>query len=512
MLQFYQIAFQKRIFEVLKSSNNAPHSEELEALDEIRKELKKNQQLREDLLALNPEAYFGLNLKKLKESKKEFSEGRIVEADYVKEKMEDIDSHLRADKPILIYGHLGSGKSELAMHAAKKYSKKPALIISGSKNISQSEFYGHQVLTVDEKSGSTVSDFYLGPIYQAMEEGRVVIIDEVNAIPHEVLISLNHLLTRKVGDKINIQQDSGREIEIKEGFGIIMTGNLNQGQEKYFDRQDMDPAFLSRLHKIEYDYLPQNTEGILGDEASKENEQFQLLLVSLMDKNGNLEIPEDSLKKLWNLAKSARIIQNVFAGKEFDNAYYFKEAGGRSARYLLKESVLSLRGLENIISQWKAEGFAKELDYYVYNNFIKEGTVASDRAYLYQLMKDQFGFFQTKVKDFDNDGREIEKDSWPQNPSYGSGGVVNSFDITTPKNPAEKRKFFTPRQVVEFAFGKAPDRTQWPQTKETPEFEDEPGDPINPEVLKLEEFMKNLKKERLEILGSINEVCELEKA
>jgi MoxR-like ATPase len=496
--------------EVLKSSNNAPRGEELEALDEIREELKKNQQLREDLLVLNPEAYFGLNLKKLKESKKEFSEGRIVETDYVKEKMEDIELHLRADKPILIYGHLGSGKSELAMHAAKKYSKKPALIISGSKNISQAEFYGHQVLTVDENSGSTVSDFYLGPIYQAMEEGRVVIIDEVNAIPHEVLISLNHLLTRKVGDKINIQQDSGREIEIQEGFGIIMTGNLNQGQEKYIDRQDMDPAFLSRLHKIEYDYLPQNTEGTLEDEASKENEQFQLLLVSLMDKNGNLEIPEDSLKKLWNLAKSARIIQNVFAGKELDSAYYFKEAGGRSTRYLLKESVLSLRGLENVISQWKAEGFAKELDYYVYNNFIKEGTVASDRAYLYQLMKDQFGFFQTKVKDFDNDGKEIEKDSWPQNPNYGSGGVVNSFDITTPKNPAEKRKFFTPRRVVEFAFGKAPERTQWPQTKETPEFEDELVDPINPEVLKLEEFMKNFKeKEKAELWKDINEVCEL---
>ncbi len=499
--------------EVLKSSNNAPRGEELEALDEIREELKKNQQLREDLLVLNPEAYFGLNLKKLKESKKEFSEGRIVETDYVKEKMEDIELHLRADKPILIYGHLGSGKSELAMHAAKKYSKKPALIISGSKNISQAEFYGHQVLTVDENSGSTVSDFYMGPIYQAMEEGRVVIIDEVNAIPHEVLISLNHLLTRKVGDKINIQQDSGREIEIQEGFGIIMTGNLNQGQEKYIDRQDMDPAFLSRLHKIEYDYLPQNTEGTLEDEASKENEQFQLLLVSLMDKNGNLEIPEDSLKKLWNLAKSARIIQNVFAGKELDSAYYFKEAGGRSTRYLLKESVLSLRGLENIISQWKAEGFAKELDYYVYNNFIKEGTVASDRAYLYQLMKDQFGFFQTKVKDFDNDGKEIEKDSWPQNPNYGSGGVVNSFDITTPKNPAEKRKFFTPRRVVEFAFGKAPERTQWPQTKETPESEDEPVDPVDPvdpEVVKLDEFWTNFKeKEKAELRKDINEVCDL---
>ncbi|HBU10366.1 MAG: hypothetical protein US57_C0006G0027 [Candidatus Moranbacteria bacterium GW2011_GWC2_37_73] len=480
--------------QILKSFNGAPHGEELEALDEIREELRKNNELGEKSLELNPEAYFGLNLKKLKEYKNELSEGRIVETQYVKEKMEDICLHLAANKPILIYGHLGSGKSELAMHTSKKYSSKDPLIISGSKNISQSEFYGHQVLTVDEESGSTVSDFYMGPIYQAMEDGRPVIIDEVNAIPHEVLISLNHILTRKVGDKINIQQDSGREVEIKEGFGIIMTGNLNQGQEKYVDRQDMDPAFLSRIHKIEYDYLPQDTEGSLESEAGKENEQFHLVLASIMDGHGNIEAPEDSVKKLWNLAKAARVVQNVFAGKEIESAYYLKEAGGRATKYLLKESVLSLRGIENIVSQWKAEGYDKELDYYVWNNFIKEGTVASDRAYLYQLMKDQFNFFKS--------------DGWEQSPNYGSGGVVNSFDISAPKNVSAKRKFFGPREVVEFAFGKAPERAQWPEASiEGAEQENI----INPEIMEMEEFKDELQKEMEEIWNEIGEVCEMEK-
>ena len=479
---------------IMKSFNGAPHGEELEALDEIRNELNKNHEFEGKLVELNPEAYFGLNLKKLKEYKKDFSKGRIVETEYVKEKMEDIMLHLGANKPILIHGHLGSGKSELAKYVAKKCLGKDACVVSGRKLLPESELYGHQNLTVDEKSGATISDFHVGPIYSAMEEGRLVIIDEVNAIPHELLISLNDILTKKVGDKITIQQDSGREVEIKEGFGIIMTGNLNQGQEKYIDRQDMDPAFLSRLHKIEYDYLPQSTEGSLEDEAGVKNEQFHLMLANIMDGHGNIEAPEDSVKKLWNLAKAARVIQNVFAGKEIDSAYYFKEGGGRAAKYLLKESVFSLRAIENVISQWKVEGYDKELDYYVYNNFIKEGTIASDRAYLYQIMKDQFGFFK-------NEG-------WEQNPNYGSGGVVNSFDVDAPKNKPAKRKFWGPREVVEFAFGKAPERAKWP---ESPADDGEQESIINPEIMEMGEFKDKLKKEMEEIFNEIGEVCEMEK-
>ena len=119
--------------QILKSFNGAPHGEELEALDDIREELKKNHEFGEKSLELNPEAYFGLNLKKLKEYKKELGKGRIVETGYVKEKMEDIMLHLGANKPILIYGHLGSGKSELAMHAAKNIQARSRLLFLAQK-------------------------------------------------------------------------------------------------------------------------------------------------------------------------------------------------------------------------------------------------------------------------------------------------------------------------------------------------------------------------------------------
>lgn len=463
-------------------------------LEKTRLRLEELENKDQQLLKSSPEAYFGLHLKELKEYKENLREGKLVETPYVQEKAEDIAVHMRAGKPVMIYGHLGTGKTELAMHVAKNYLGKEALIISGSKHTSLAELYGHQILKVDEESGSTVSDFFLGPIYRAMEEGWPVIIDEVNAIPHEVLISLNHILTRKVGEKINIQQNTGRQVEIKEGFGIIMTGNLNQGQEKYIDRQDMDPAFLSRLYKVEYDYLPQKTEGSLEDEAGSENELFHLMLARVMDKNGNVELPQDSVKKLWNLAKASRVVQDVFAGREVSSAFYFQQAGGRGARYLLKESVLSIRAVDNILSQWQKESYRYELDYYLYKGFISQGTVASDRAYLYQQLKDRFGFFSGS--------------GWEQNPNYGTAGNIQSFNVKPPRNPSSDMDFVGPRELVAFAHGKAPERAKWPEIKTTDEKEEQL---FNVEELQaLEKFKAGLEKDLAELKKEVKEVCEIE--
>ena len=384
--------------DIIKQPEKTPSSSELDAIDEIRQEKDELDAQRQQLLESTPEAYFGLHLKELKEYQRGLHSARIVETSYVRSQIDDIVTHFRAGKPVMIYGHLGTGKTEIALHIAKKNLGKEALVISGSKHTTLAELYGHHVLSLKETrheeietyvrqvedkynqwleknktkldempaaeqegeknrahdrflqtflsahQGGTVSDFFMGPIYRAMEEGRPVIIDEVNAIPHEVLISLNHILTRRPGETINVQQDSGRTITIKDGFGVMMTGNLNQGQEKYIDREDLDPAFLSRLYKIEHDYLPQRKEGGL-DETDGSDEQFSLVLSMLMDKNGNLDLPQGSVRQLWRLSKAARVFQDIFAGREVEGAYY-QQAGENSVVYFLKESVLSLRAMD----------------------------------------------------------------------------------------------------------------------------------------------------------------------
>ncbi|MDX1536027.1 MAG: AAA family ATPase [Candidatus Spechtbacterales bacterium] len=494
--------------EILNNIEDEISGVEHEVLAEIREELDALDKEYQELLNSSPEAFYGLHLHELREYRKALREGKIVETPYVKEQAEDMVAHMRAGIPVMLYGHLGSGKTELAMHVAREYIEKDALIISGSKHTSLAELYGHQSLAIDkldtdevgsyveaveerfkkwveenpdaseedknrahdrilqtylkQSEGGTISEFYLGPVYQAMKEGRPVIVDEVNAIPHEVLISLNNILTRRPGDVIRVQQDSGEELVVQEGFSVVMTGNLNQGQDKYVGRQDMDPAFLSRLHKIEYDYLPQITEGPLETEAGEGNELYALLLSYIMDKHGNIEAPKDSLKKLWRLAQAARIIQNIFAGKEVSDAYYFQQQGGsRRVKPILRESVLSVRSLENILTAWQQGGYKREIDYYLWKEFVEQSTVPQERAYLYQLLKDRFTFFQS--------------DGWEQSPDYGAGGNTNSFDVDVPENDPPEGEFFHPREVVEAAFGPIPERNEWPkvQKEESSKAEEE---------------------------------------
>lgn len=516
--------------------------EERKVIDEHRESLDNLKVQEQELRQSNPEAFLGLNHADFRQYTESLAQDHLVETSFVKEHLEDIETHLRADIPTMIYGHLGSGKTELAMYLSKTRFKKTEeqetrfkkwltenqqaseeekedakrklevpdfYMISGSKHIVPSEFYGHQTLTIpnmeslkeakgftdlqikqfqkqteqlwaeyrkwraehkdiNEKEAEkyrqslfqvacaqlgtgTISDYVLGPVYEAMKEGRPVIIDEVNSIPHEVLISLNYILTSKAGDEITVQQDTGMKIKIKKGFCIMMTGNLNQGQTQYEDREEMDPAFLSRLHRVEYKYLPQEKEGLLADKRGPQNELYHLILAKMADKDGNIVAPEGSLEKLWRLAQAARIIQNVFAGREVDSGYYYQEAGGRGVAYMLKKSTLSLREMGRILDAWKGDNFRYELDRYLYNDFVGQAIDLNDRAYLYQVLQRVYGFFKTP--------------GWEQQPSYGTTGQVRSFDIKAQKNKAPELEFLGPKEVIEAAFGPVPERTDWPELK-----------------------------------------------
>lgn len=455
----------------------------------------------------SPEAFYALNLMELRRYHDQLMEGRIVETPYVRRQAEEITTYLEAGVPVLVHGHLGAGKTELSMFVAKEYLGKEALVISGSKHTGLADFYGHQILTigsteesqaqqvvnqveqryqqwlvdneqalndlgVDEahlskeqahdrllqsyialQGSGTVSDFFLGPIYRAMAEGRPVIIDEVNAIPHEVLISLNHILTRKPGDAVPVQQNSGSMVTVAEGFCVIMTGNLEKNTTRYVQRQELDAAFLSRLHVMEHDYLPQTLEGSYKVAATEQaaNEQFALILANLADRRGRLEIPEDSLTKLWNMAKAARLLQDVFAGKQIEGGMFNQGGEQIAGSEILDKSVLSIRSIDKILRIWRQDNFRYELDHYLYTEFVAASTDPVEKAYIYQVLREQFDFFKGE--------------GWPGDDEldYGSNGIIGSFAIADPMRLSGKRVFYSTEDTIEGLYGPPPERKEFPE-------------------------------------------------
>lgn len=520
----------------LEKEKNIILSSRRERAEGVREKIAKKE---EDMRALsehNPEVFVGSHLKQLREYRRDLDTGRLVETPYVEEQKSKVLGAIRTGTPMFIHGHLGSGKSELAMAAAQEYlsgrkdadalasvedayndwlkfhmqanaqekeevramlakEAHGAIIVSGSKQTHQSEFYGHRTLTIKEfftqerlaklkhaeeeyerweganqdasqerkslhwngllkahmdEGGGTFSDFFLGPIYRAMKEGRPVIIDEVDAIPHDVLISLNHILTRQAGETIAVQQDSGEKIKIKRGFSVLMTGNFPSDADTdiYLARQQMDAAFLSRLEKLRYDYLPQSAESNFADADAKEragSELFHTILARTMDRYGNMSAPKDAIGKLWKLAVFAKKSQDIFSGKWAD-----KETGEAGlTRETVGKEVLSLRQLVRIVEAWQGDNMRYELDHYLFEKFIDQAGQETERAALYKIAQ-EVGLFD-------------EHKSWPLAQDIEAGAGIVAFHATSPKNEAGAPEWHGPRDIVACAFGKEPERTEFPE-------------------------------------------------
>ena len=365
---------------------------------------------------VHDQIYYEAKRRRLLEYRRQLLNGGFVETPSIRDEVMKIVSHSQLGIPVLLRGHLGTGKTEITLHVARKYFGCEPEFISGSEEATKYDIYGRTQIGVrPEKDrirefehhmreyvkwnpdapkeelkevekqyyqaivvkGLTTSFFHYGPLVRAMREGKPLIIDEMDGIPHSIIMRLNHVLTRRAGDAVRVQENGGDDIIVKTGFAVLATGNIKSARYK---REELDAAFLSRWWSSDINYPPQQ-------------ETYEILVASLLDRRGNLQIrnPGD-LDDLKRLTEAAAEIQRIFAGEQVD---YFGE-GADAAREIpasLKKSVLSLRHLWNIVRPWKARNFDKPMEAYILNEFIKPAVV-EDQVYLVQLFC-RFRFFKT---------------------------------------------------------------------------------------------------------------------
>ncbi len=366
------------------------------------------------------DVYYEAKRRTLLEYRRQLMTGGFVRTESVKAQIMRILSHVRLGIPVFLRGHLGVGKTETALHVSRAYLGFEPEFISGSEEATKYDIYGRTQIGIgsDEErlqeyarrmeeyrrlhpsaSGAELGDversyyraivvqrqatsfFQYGPLVQAMRQGKPLIIDEMDGIPHSILMRINHVLTRRAGDRIKVQENGGEEIAVEKGFCVLATGNVKSARYK---REELDAAFLSRWWSEDVRYPPQG-------------EAYEILLAALIDKRGELRMrAPGGLEDLKRLTEAAAEIQRIFTGERID----FLGEGADATRGTpagLKKSVLSLRHLWNIVKPWKAHNYDRPIDDYILNEFIKPA-VAEDQVYLVQLFC-RFRFFKDWTAD-----------------------------------------------------------------------------------------------------------------
>lgn len=142
-----------------------------------------------------------------------------------------------ADKEwALIYGPSGTGKTTAAIDYAKR------------KNMEYIKLQGSAQVTVDDLVGYksiTTGEYFPSLLRDAVENGKVFILDEMDACNPNTMLALNGL-------KQEMYQFPDKLVKVHEDFRFIATANTLEYDEQYNARSPMDKATRVRFDAIEY--------------------------------------------------------------------------------------------------------------------------------------------------------------------------------------------------------------------------------------------------------------------
>lgn len=240
-----------------------------------------------------------------RELKRQLDSGLLM-TDQMKEVIEESLPAMMRGEPALFVGETGGAKTALAEYIVYQHFGVEPEFISAYGDVNSYQLMGKQELR--EENGASVSEFMPGPIVRAMEQGRPLILDEINAMPPELLKRLNKIMQLRPGDKFSVQEDSRRIVEVQPGFCIIATANEKSMRYKGVD--DLSVEFQNRfganIYRVRY---PDHASGY--EDYPREN--AQLATASIVDERGE-QSPYIEEAQLNDFIKVAFISQQLFAG------------------------------------------------------------------------------------------------------------------------------------------------------------------------------------------------------
>jgi MoxR-like ATPase len=223
-------------------------------------------------LESDPDTRFLVREYRLAEIRRQLAEDGFAVTPSRRAYIDRIETLIESRKPILLEGHTGTGKTELAKYATRELTGKDAYIVYCNPQTRQSDLFGKQSLRESER-GATVTDIDFGPLTKALTEGTGVIFDEFNELDPRFRQVLKALYNAKPGDMVNVPGNG--KVRVAEGFFTVMTANLKS--EKYKEKGALEPqearVFLDST--IRTDYPPKD-------------ELYDIALAALSDPEGGV--------------------------------------------------------------------------------------------------------------------------------------------------------------------------------------------------------------------------------
>jgi hypothetical protein len=316
----------------------------------------------------------------------------LLETSHMKGIMDRQLANLMSGGTMLLVGETGGAKTALAEHMAMETQrllgrgdKAGYEFVSGYGEITAYQLIGKQELV--KKDDATVTEFALGAISRAMVNGQPLIIDEINAMPPEIIKRLNKILLLKPGDTYSLQENGGQTITVGEGFCIIATANEKSRRYKGVQELSVEARnrFAATTERVKYpdsDVLP----------GEVPPEMYRVALAFLTDSHGNIPFEQYGLdiEEFVSLLKAAHITQRLFSEPATSTvARFVDDSAIRDGKTGLETEVISPRMviamLELLVKSGGQVALKDILRSYV--DGIKENT--SDRQVIEKVLRDQ---------------------------------------------------------------------------------------------------------------------------
>jgi len=340
------------------------------------------------------------------DKKRQFDDGLLLTT----QMQEVLEMHMTSailGQPILIVGETGGAKTALAREIARRIQRingrpdqvnQEPLLFSGYGEANTYQLMGKNELgtrpdpdteitdeqkrrwmagEIDESSdehtvlmrklqwikltNGTETYFVPGPLVIAMEKGLPIILDEINAMPPEILKRLNTILLLKPGDTYTVQEDSGLELKVQPGFCVIATAN--EKSHRYTGVDDLSTELQSRFtaNTARIHYPDMDVQ--VGERPPN---LLSLAFVAITDKHGNQMLPKitapdgselpanEALVRFTEFVKACHYTQKLFTqpsnSAEFATVISTEQQTAQKET-ALKENVVAPRTMIQLIKK-----------------------------------------------------------------------------------------------------------------------------------------------------------------